>query len=89
MVNYCYNSKSDNVWRPVSTPYVKDNLIIVNAMRDFDVKDKKINIFEKSKARDFLIHSQKQWYVAVFDDERDLVKPSNLMTMTLESGHHL
>lgn len=73
----------------MGVPYVKDNLIIVEAVRNFNVKDREINIFEKSKARDFNIHSQKNWYVAVFDTERALVKSSKLMKMTLESGHHL
>ena len=45
--------------------YVKNNLIKVSAIRNFDVND--------TAARDFHIHSQKNWYVAVFDDERDLV----------------
>lgn len=89
LVNECYEGGNDNVWKVTGSPKVKNNQIIVRAKRYFDVKDKQVGLFEKSTARDIYTHSQRHWYVAVFDKERDLVKTSDLMIMTLESGNHL
>merc|ERR1711990_1139481 len=96
VVDQCFDRRDDKVWKIVGAPHVKNTKLGIVAKRRFDVDDKlSLNAFfapqfiKQNKDRDYFNHSQKWWYIGVFDQGRGIVTTTELMEMTLESGRYL